>query len=76
MDQLSTVIWLAVGAGCIWHGVQIVWVAPWPQSNNGGAKPEPGSAEAFQVFWLAQYAWIGISLVLVGIAVCLLGLLS
>ena len=29
---------------------------------------EKGSAQAFQVFWLDQYAWIGIGLVIIGLA--------
>ena len=77
MESLTTAIWLAVGAGCIWHGAQIVWVAPVPtQFDKNHVKPEPGSPQAFQVFWLDQYAWIGISLVVIGIVVCLIGLAS
>ena len=73
MEQLSTAIWLAIGAGCIWHGAQIVWVAPWPTKSE--QKPEPGSAAAFQVFWLKQYAWIGISLAVLGMLLVAGGML-
>lgn len=63
---------LAVGAGCIWHGAQIIWVAPVPSLFDSAAtKPPPDSPQAFQVFWLDQYAWIGIALV--GLGVVLLG---
>jgi len=71
------ILWLAVAAGCIWHGAQIVWVAPVP-SQFAKDKPqfEKGSAEAFQMFWLDQYAWIGISLVLIGVLIGAWRLLS
>lgn len=58
---------LAIGVGCIWHGAQIVWVAPTPrQFRKDKPQVEPGSPEAFQMFWLDQYAWIGISLCSLG----------
>ncbi len=63
-------IWAAVAAGCIWHGAQILWVAPTPsQFVRPRPQREPGSAAAFQLFWLDQYAWIGIALVLLGVAI-------
>ena len=59
---------LALGAGLMWHGVQIVWVAPKPsQFVKDKAPVEPGSTEAFQRFWLDQYAWMGVAMALVGI---------
>ena len=65
----SSLIWLVIGAGCLWHGAQIVWVAPTP-SQFVKEKPEleKGSAAEFQRFWLDQYAWMGISLALFGVA--------
>ena len=59
---------LAVGAGLLWHGVQIVWVAPRP-SQFVADKPvlKSGSPEAFQRFWLDQYAWMGIGMAAVGL---------
>ena len=70
-------LWIAVGAGLIWHGAQIVWVAPRP-SQFVAQKPalESGSAAAFQRFWLDQYAWIGISLTLLGAALIVWSVLS
>ena len=63
------IIWLAVAAGCIWHGAQIVWVAPTPtQLAREKPQMEKGTPQAFQVFWLDQYAWIGIGLVIIGLA--------
>jgi len=66
---MESVIWLAIGAGCIWHGLQIVWVAPTPtQFKKDKPAVEKGSPQAFMVFWLDQYAWIGISLAVIGVA--------
>ena len=61
---------LALALGCIWHGAQIVWAAPTPsQLRKEKPQVEPGSERAFQVFWLDQYAWTGIGLVLLGVAI-------
>ena len=64
--------WVALAAGCIWHGLQVVWVAPTP-SVFRKEKPvvEKGTPQAFQLFWLDQYAWIGIFLVLGGALIVL-----
>ena len=71
------ILWLAVAAGCIWHGAQIVWVAPTPtQFRKDKPSVEKGSVQAFQVFWLDQYAWIGISLVVLGLGLGLWAVLS
>jgi len=70
-------IWLAIAAGCIWHGAQIIWVAPRPPSQLRKDKPvvEKGSADAFNLFWMDQYAWLGISLCLLGACIGLWGVL-
>ena len=71
-----TLIWLAVGLGCIWHGAQIVWVAPKPsQFRKDLAELPAGSPQAFQRFWLDQYAWLGITLVVLGLVVTVLGVM-
>jgi hypothetical protein len=73
MDNL---VWLVVAAGCIWHGAQIIWVAPTPtQLRKHKPVLAKGSSQAFQVFWLDQYAWIGICLVLLGLILGLAGVL-
>ena len=65
---------LVFGAGCVWHGVQVIWVAPKP-SQFEPEKPllEKGSAQAFQRFWLDQYAWLGISLCVFGVGLIVVG---
>ena len=61
-------LWLALAFGLIWHGGQIIWVAPrpslWVKDAPVHAK---GSPQAFQLFWLDQYAWIGYSLCALGV---------
>ena len=76
MDTVDSAwLYLAIGAGCLWHGLQIVWVAPRP-SQLIGDKPalEPGSRAAFQRFWLDQYAWLGVALATVGIGFVVRGI--
>ncbi len=72
-----SIILLSLGAGCLWHGLQVVWVAPTPSQfrKDGAVASEPrDAAAAFQIFWLDQYAWIGISLTLLGGVLILLGI--
>ena len=70
--------WLIVlGLGAAWLGVQIVWVAPLPRQLRRGQAPraEKGSAAAFQLFWIDQYGWIGLTLLGAGLAMITLGAL-
>ena len=70
-------ILFAVGAGCIWHGLQVIWVAPLPSQFDKDKVPlEKGSPLAFQRFWLDQYAWIGIVLAVLGLGLLLWGLVQ
>lgn len=63
----------ALGAGFLWHGGLVVWVAPRP-SQLRREKPEPvNSDQAFQIFWLDQYGWMGIALVLTGLGLLVTG---
>lgn len=70
------IVLLSLGAGFIWHGVQIVWVAPTPSQlrKDSAANNKPrDAAQAFQIFWLDQYAWMGVGLTGVGLILVLLG---
>ena len=76
-----TLIWLAVGLGCIWHGAQIVWVAPLPSQFRKDQfhkeeKLPPGSPQAFQRFWIDQYGLLGITLVASGLVLAVYGTVS
>lgn len=70
--------YLILGLGAAWLGAQIVWVAPLPRQLRGGEVPtaEKGSAAAFQLFWIDQYGWIGLTLLVGGLACFVAGLLK
>jgi len=70
--------WLIIlGLGAAWLGAQIVWVAPLPRQLRHGPVPraEKGSAAAFQLFWIDQYGWIGLTLLGTGLTMIALGAL-
>lgn len=74
---------LIVGLGMAWLGWQIVWVAPLPRQLRrapvGGAAagdaPPRDDRKAFMRFWLDQYAWLGLTLLALGLAAALAGAL-
>ena len=68
---MATVL-LALGLGLVWHGLQILWVGGLPRQLRRGEVPraEAGSEAAFLLFWLDQYAWIGLTLGAVGLVLC------
>lgn len=71
--------WLIIlGLGAAWLGGQIVWVAPLPRQLRRGQVPraDKGSAAAFQLFWIDQYGWIGLSLLGAGLVAIALGALG
>ena len=61
--------YLIVGLGSLWLGAQITWVAPRPRQLRSGTVPTApkGSAQAFMLFWLDQYGWLGLTLSTLGI---------
>ena len=70
MTELTTTPWLMIaGLGSVWLGWQILVVAGLPRALRSGDTPtaKPGTPEAFGLFWLDQYAYIGLTLTLVGI---------
>ena len=74
----APVDWLVVvGLGALWLGLQIIWVAPVPRALRSGEVPtaEPGTPEAFGLFWLDQYGYIGITLSVLGVLGVVAGLL-
>lgn len=75
VNEVSAFDWvIAVGLGMLWLGLQIVWVAPVPRmfrAKPDTPPPAKGTPEAFGVFWLDQYAWIGLLLSAVGLLLTL-----
>ena len=68
--------WLLIaGLGAAWLGWQIVWVAPLPRQLRRGEVPTApkGSPEAFSLFWIDQYGWLGLALLVLGLAAALAG---
>jgi len=71
--------WLVViGLGAIWHGCQIVWVGGLPRQLRRGPTPTapPGTPEAFGLFWIDQYGYIGVSLAVGGALLVVIGLVQ
>jgi hypothetical protein len=76
---MSAADWLVVvGLGAIWHGVQIVWVGGLPRQLRRGQTPTaaPGTPEAFGLFWIDQYGYIGVSLAVGGALMLIAGLMQ
>ncbi len=74
--ELGLVDWLRIaGLGAVWLGMQIVWVAPMPRQLRRGEVPTAprGTPEAFGLFWLDQYGYIGLTLAAAGIALLVMG---
>ena len=68
---------IAIGLGLLWHGAQIVWVAPTASQFKSDLPPVvPGTDAAFNRFWLDQYAWIGIVLSVAGLLLVAIGVLT
>lgn len=59
---------MAIGLGMAFHGLLILWVGGLPRALTPGESPTapPGTPEAFGLFWLDQYSYIGLILAIVG----------
>lgn len=76
--MLQPTDWLIIlGLGAVWHGWQIVWVAPLPRQLRRGEVPTApkGSQEAFGLFWIDQYGWIGLTLLVAGLVAILFAII-
>ena len=68
---------LVLGLGACWLGWQITWAAPLPRQLRSHKPPVPDDpARAYMLFWLDQYGWIGLTLLGLGIASVLAGVLQ
>ena len=65
----------ALGLGMAFHGLLILWVGGLPRAFSPGESPtaEKGSPEAFGLFWLDQYSYIGLVLTLAGLGLVVWG---
>jgi hypothetical protein len=72
----SLASWLIYGGlGAAFQGALILVVGGLPHVFRAGESPkaEKGSREAFGIFWLDQYSYIGLVLVVAGLGMALLG---
>jgi hypothetical protein len=79
MTTLAAGDWsIIVGLGALWLGAQIVWVAPLPRQLRSGEVPTAarGSPQAFNLFWIDQYGYIGLTLSAAGVIGVLAGWLA
>lgn len=79
MALLQFADWLIIfGFGGIWLGLQIVANGRLPRQLRSGPTPTApkGSPEAFGLFWIDQYGYIGITLAVGGLLAVLAGVLS
>ncbi|MBM4205716.1 MAG: hypothetical protein FJ194_16465 [Gammaproteobacteria bacterium] len=79
MATLELADWLIVmGLAGIWLGVQIVANGRIPRQLRKGPVPTApkGSPEAFGLFWIDQYGYIGLTLAVGGVISALIGAMS
>ena len=79
MAELPADFWAAaIGFGLIWIGALITANGGLPRQLKSGDQPagEPGSERAFLLFWLDQYSYIGLTLLVAGAGLALWGLLT
>ena len=70
MEAIDWFAWrIIIGLGCAWHGIGILIVGGLPRQLKGGSQPtaEKGTPEAFGLFWMDQYAYIGLTLTIGGL---------
>ncbi len=68
--------WLTIaGLGGIWLGLQILWVGGLPRQLRTGDTPKAakGTPEAFGLFWMDQYGYIGLTLAVGGVILSAIG---
>jgi len=66
---------MALGLGMAFQGALIIWVGGLPRTLTPGESPtaEEGTPAAAGIFWLEQYSFIGLTLLVVGIGFAIWG---
>lgn len=69
---------MVIGLGMAFHGFLILWVGGLPRALTPGESPtaEPGTPEAFGLFWLDQYSYLGLCLTILGLGLAALAYLG
>lgn len=79
MADLTNTQWLMLlGCGMFWLGIQIAVVSGGPRmfQKNPPALAAKGTPQRFGQFWIDQYAWMGITLSVVGGALIAMGVFA
>ena len=73
----NSILLLTIGLGFLWHGALIYWVAGLPRQLKKTSKniTESDTEKSFMLFWLAQYSWIGLLIIFIGILSIIRGLI-
>ena len=77
MAGVDSVHWLGlIGLGALWLGAQIAVVGGLPRLLQRGETPAApaGTPQAFMLFWIDQYGFIGLTLAIGGAALAAWGL--
>jgi hypothetical protein len=66
---------MALGLGMAFQGALIIWVGGLPRALTPGETliAEEGTPAAAGLFWLDQYSYIGLTLLVVGTAITIWG---
>jgi hypothetical protein len=76
MSGLGSADWLIIaGLGAAWLGVQIAVNGGLPRVLRRGEvrRAEKGTPEAFMLFWMDQYSFIGLTLAVGGVVLAAVG---
>jgi hypothetical protein len=79
MDMIDWFAWrIIIGLGCMWLGGGIFIVKGLPRQLKRGPQPTAakGTPEAFGLFWLDQYCYIGLTLLIGGAALVAYSLIA
>ena len=73
----NSILLLTIGLGFLWHGALIYWVAGLPRQLKKTSKniTESDTEKSFMLFWLDQYSWIGLLIIVIGILSIIRGLI-
>ena len=79
MEAIDWFAWrIIIGLGCMWLGGGIFIVKGLPRQLKPGPQPTApkGTPERFGLFWLDQYCYIGLTLLLGGLALVLVSVIG